>query len=318
MTMGRSWYDMIGGGTLNIGVVVGLLACGGGSSSTASPAQAPTTIAVAAAATASAIIQQANATASAISAQLPTALATAPLPSPTPKPPTATLPLEPPTPTPTPESPTPTSTPSPTSSPTPTPSPTPSPTPAATPILCCGQVLYQADWSTGLNGWVSGASWDVVQGTLVTDGPTESAEDNWIKAPFQPPTADYAIEAEIQILNPGRCFVSYFGIIARVDDAKGGGITAGWVDCDGTLQIAAGGYSLSNPIAEQGFSRDQMGTSWHLYRLEVQGNAIRLFIDGQAQPVLEAQDNRFLAAGEVGLFTYYAQISVRSFKVIAL
>ena len=58
------------------------------------------------------------------------------------------------------------------------------------------------------------------------------------------------------------------------------------------------------------------GQKWHTYRLEVQGNVIKLSVDGV--PMLEAADNHYLSSGKVGIFTIDAQINVRSFKVIKL
>ena len=66
-------------------------------------------------------------------------------------------------------------------------------------------------------------------------------------------------------------------------------------------------------IAAIDYTRD-MG--WHTYRMEVKGNTIKFLIDGA--PIVETADNRYLTGGKVGLWSDNAQISVRSFKVIAL
>lgn len=67
----------------------------------------------------------------------------------------------------------------PTNAPAPTATPTSAPTPTATPILPTptstppprpGTVLYQADWSNGLNGWVGAPDWKAAYGMLVDDG----------------------------------------------------------------------------------------------------------------------------------------------------
>jgi hypothetical protein len=84
-------------------------------------------------------------------------------PTPTPLPNTTVVPTAMPTqaPTPTPIPPTPTPTPIPptaTSVPNPTPTPVPTPTPTHKP----GDVLYQADWSNGMNGWAGTPDWNHV------------------------------------------------------------------------------------------------------------------------------------------------------------
>ena len=63
------------------------------------------------------------------------------------------------------------------------------------------KLLYSANWSNGLNGWVPDASantsWGVSGGTLTNDGSSCCV----IIAPFQPPTTNYALEAKIQMLS---------------------------------------------------------------------------------------------------------------------
>lgn len=118
-----------------------------------------------------------------------------------------------------------------------------------------------------------------------------------------------AVEAESQLLNP-KCGATYkeFGLVARAE--KEDGIIAG-SDCS-DVAIAIGSHFFRK-IASQAFNT---GPKWHTYRLAVQGNIIKLFVDGA--PVLEAADNHYLSSGKVGMFSIGAQINVRSFKVIKL
>src|SRR5258708_5055227 len=73
--------------------------------------------------------------------------------------------------------------------PSPTPTTTPSPTP--TPLPKPNTVLYQADWTKGMNGWHGAAGWEVYNGTLlaVNVGNTSSLIGNAVIAPYQPETA---------------------------------------------------------------------------------------------------------------------------------
>src|SRR5215218_3417339 len=57
-------------------------------------------------------------------------------------------------------------------------------------------------------------------------------------------------------------------------------------------------------------------TDWHLYRVEVRGNTLRVLIDGAF--ALSATDNTHLSRRKVGLWSNRSQISVRSFDVTAL
>ena len=50
--------------------------------------------------------------------------------------------------------------------------------------------------------------------------------------------------------------------------------------------------------------------------MEVQGDVLRLFIDGEL--AVETGDVRYVDGGQVGLWSGETQISVRSFQVLAL
>ena len=158
-------------------------------------------------------------------------------------------------------------------------------------------MLYEADASGGLDEWDVSGGWQHFQGMLVNDG-----ADSSIVAPYEPSLSNYAIEAEIQVVNFGRSF----GLILR----------------DGAVQATAYGGGAASITVEgkesqyEGWPQDR---EWHTYRLEVQGNTARFLVDGS--PVTEMSDNRLLSGtgGSVGLWVDGGfQLNVRSFKVIAL
>jgi len=171
-----------------------------------------------------------------------------------------------------------------------------------------GTTLYYADTSGGLDKWTGSSDWKHVNGMLVNDG--NGSTDRWIRAPYQPSDgANYAVEAEIQVVR--NCHT--FGIIAR---AKGQGNYAAGAWCEnGSAQIWAWSNDATNynTLVKQTYSTD---SDWHTYRFEVRGNSLRLLIDSNL--VAETMDNQYLLAGQVGLWSDSTQISVRSFKVIAL
>lgn len=216
----------------------------------------------------------------------------------------------PPTPTPAPEptaTPEPTSIPEPTVTPEPTSTPTPEPTPTPTPTP--ESALYRADTLGGLEEWGGAGDWKTVSGMLVNDG-TNDTQSAYIAAPFQPGITDYAVETEIQFVR-GEGSSRSFGIVARA--SEDGGYWTGWSSYYGGALIGAGRDYGDTVIAEADFEPDN---DWHTYRLEVRGNSLRLLIDGSV--IIETLDNGFLTAGSVGLWSYNAQINVRSFAVIAL
>lgn len=166
-------------------------------------------------------------------------------------------------------------------------------------------ILYQADWSTGLNGWFGSQDWKTLDGMLINDG-THNGIGLSITAPYTPNTDDYAVEAEIQVIRPIGC--SSFGIVARAD-RKETGYQTGINYCE--FHGAAFYY-----MPELGYKEFEPGTDWHTYRLEVKGNTIKFLIDGAL--VLKTSDNRYLSGGQVGLWNDEVQLNVRSFKVMKL
>ena len=67
------------------------------------------------------------------------------------------------------------------------------------------------------------------------------------------------------------------------------------------------------PIAKATFNPRK---SWHLYRVEADGNKIKFLIDGAV--IAAGVDNTYLFGGQVGLWSVGVQLNVRSFKIIKL
>jgi hypothetical protein len=87
--------------------------------------------------------------------------------------------------------------------------------PTATPRPKPGDVLYQANWSSGLNGWVGESDWQSLNGTLVNTG--QCCGDSTILAPYNPGVlglTDYAVQAQIQYVSDPSG-TSAFGIVVR-------------------------------------------------------------------------------------------------------
>jgi serine/threonine protein kinase len=192
--------------------------------------------------------------------------------------------------------------------------PTPTPIPlTSTPALKPGTVLYQADWSSGLNGWAGSEDWKTVRGMLVDDGTNSSR--GVITAPYQLGSiTDYAVEAQIQVvrgIDDGFCSES-FGALVRTTEEGGYLAGAGPVGCSNAFIASIAGRN-GQTLQVKSFTA---GTDWHTYRVEVRGNAIRLLVDGVA--ILETVDNRYLAGGQVGLASRSVVLNVRGLKVIKL
>jgi hypothetical protein len=177
------------------------------------------------------------------------------------------------------------------------------------------QALYEADWSGGPDGWSVVGGWKISGGMLLNDGSTGTRD--WLPAPYTPEIDNYAVEAELQLIQPCEA-PSGAGIVVRASDMDGywtGAMCSGsWnayrrvgivVDADWNT-YEGGGLD----------SRDwEPDTEWHTYRVEVEGNAISVYQDDAL--MASAVDNRYLS-GDVGIWSAGMQINVRTFKVLPL
>jgi hypothetical protein len=168
-------------------------------------------------------------------------------------------------------------------------------------------LLYAADWSNGLNGWVGTSDWKVRNGILLDDGSYSPSGPSGptIVAPFQPATADYAVEVRIQFVK-GCCFDAV--------TFRGSQGTDGWHRYK--LTILGGYIAISRDDGRMiAITPFDPGNSWHVYRVEAKGSQIKAFVDGGL--VLEGNDSRYLSPGQVGI-KCSAQLIVSSFKIFAL
>jgi hypothetical protein len=212
-------------------------------------------------------------------------------------------------PSPTTEPPTPTFTTVPT-----TPTPPPSPTLMATPTRKVGDVLYEADWSSGMDGWVGSPDWDHISNMIVSDGSQRELAHGWIKAPYVPDTSNYAVEVTVQLVNTDCQGWCEFGIIARAEEA--GAIAAGFGTVFGpsaAIIEASNCFCFYEAKHKQQYKPDGEP---HTYKLEVKDTSMKLYIDKGL--VVETSDNRYLKSGRVGLFSVDTQMKVLSFRVIKL
>lgn len=190
--------------------------------------------------------------------------------------------------------------------------PTPSPTPAPKP----GDVLYQADQSW--SGWSGTKEWNVLNGMLTNDG-TGYPGMPTILAPYQLQVSDYAVEANIQVVNWHRCCYSQFAIVVRASTNSYGSWQGYSVGEDlednvpSTANIAADAGHISPSLANAPFDP---GTAWHTYRIEVKGNTIKLLIDEGVKFAIT--DNTYLSGGQVGFWSYEVQLNISNFKIIAI
>jgi len=172
-----------------------------------------------------------------------------------------------------------------------------------------------------MNGWAGSADWKVLNGALLNDGTNNnSTAGPTVVPPFQlEGINDYAIEAKIQVVS----FQGYnpsFGLAIR--GATVNGSWQGYETGIGFLDAANNGSTCNSRIYTTDFRNPltntpfDPGKAMHTYRFEAKGNTLKFYIDGGS--VLQTTDNQFLSGAQAGLWSYNAQLSVTSFKIVAL
>lgn len=181
-------------------------------------------------------------------------------------------------------------------------------------------ILYLADFAQGGQGWLNNSlqwSYDNTNKVLASNGNSQNI--NYLKSPYQPQTANYAVEAQIQFVKgTSTPENAYFGIFVRsvIPGKQGydGYLFSGDSSDSGDAKIRIADDPNSSKIL--GNVSYPLDTSWHTYRVEVQGSTITFFIDNQN--VVQATNNKFTSPGLIGLLDGTCQINVRSFTVFSL
>ncbi|HEY4389563.1 MAG TPA: family 16 glycoside hydrolase [Ktedonobacteraceae bacterium] len=188
------------------------------------------------------------------------------------------------------------------------------------------RILYREDGADNWKDWSGSVDWNVLNGMLINDGSYDrSTEPPTITAPYQVEgTANYAIEARIRVLREisGRALTPYFGLSVRGTSSSSTwqGYWVSIIPSNSTVPQPAI-YIQNNNFSNFAQSILQYapfdpGPDWHTYRVEVNGNDIKVLIDGTLK--LEVQDNQFITGGQVGLGDADAELSISSFKITTL
>ncbi len=176
-------------------------------------------------------------------------------------------------------------------------------------------VLCQSGSNDNWRGWHLANGWKQLNNLLLNDGtngnyngrPTLVAPAN-----CQPKTRDYAVEANVQVVNTSGNNYAGFGLNVRgyPSPSPETGYSA-YIDSSSGANISIVGSDT--PLDTASFNP---GTAFHTYRVAVQGNTITFLIDGKS--VLNVVDNHFISTGEVGMWCANTQIEMSSFKVVKL
>jgi hypothetical protein len=218
-----------------------------------------------------------------------------------------------------------------------TPTPRPSNTATATPLpTSTPTTMYGSQWANGTTEWTRGGagSWSSSGAILAYGG---SGGSSFI-APYVNNQADYFVQADIQAVNldgGANIFPSGFGIVIRAPgpvDMSAYGSGNRPLLAAGTIQLidhhAVPNHSIDRFEAiladPNNFGTDLLyvnnesvdfnpGTDFHVYRVEVRNNDIRLIIDGHE--AVGVNTNQYFSQTRVGLYSMGARLNVKDFQV---
>ncbi|GCE31012.1 hypothetical protein KDA_64960 [Dictyobacter alpinus] len=176
-------------------------------------------------------------------------------------------------------------------------------TPTATPIPA-GTLLYEANWSFGLDSWQATQGWKHLGKNLQT----EPMDKLSITVPYQPQVSDYAIDVRLQIV-----YVAANGGYVSIDVDKQPGRDGYKASVQNLLEAGIhpnGSHpqvqAYIDPLGsmERGSfetSDFEPGTQWHDFRVEVRGSLVSLFIDDRTISNATSTKTNFLSAGPIHL-----------------
>lgn len=191
------------------------------------------------------------------------------------------------------------------------------PTPTTLPS---GTLLYQSNWSHGLDGWQGAAGWKVAHGMLQSN----LSNGDILTSPYTPVVPNYAIEVQFQIVSVPRNGGDFI-IVAEKTPGKDG-YTAGIMNLLGPgprSQFANPEVLVYlDPInameSSPSVSDYEPGSGRHTYRIEVQGPLVQFFIDDLRKSSVVSSQTDFLSNGPIHLRADQAVVRVFSVRMTAL
>jgi hypothetical protein len=165
----------------------------------------------------------------------------------------------------------------------------------------------------GLGGWTaSGAgTWNGLNGQLLFDG--QGDDLGMITAPFTTDSmTNFAVEARVRVLRTTCCVgildnnLIGVGFIVR-DNLFAGEETVGNYHL---VSMWAGPDQYRTPLDDATF---HPGTTVHDIRLEVRGNAYKLFVDHSL--MLTVTSNQDLTGNSIGIYAARQEVSISKFRV---
>lgn len=193
-----------------------------------------------------------------------------------------------------------------------------SPTPTSLPA---GTVLYQADWShRPLDQTDPG--WKVMQGQLVSN----SSGTATFTIPYHPTVSDYAVEVRVQMVRSVSPYGGYYAIVTPALPDKDG-YQAGIQDLKPPGPRPFGDHpqaqTFLNPSSDMnpgsGIPQDyEPGSGWHIYRVEVRGNEVRLLDNGTQIGRASSQRTAMLSNSPIKFMCVLVILRISELRILTL
>ena len=196
---------------------------------------------------------------------------------------------------------------------------TPSP-PTTTPVPP-GTLLYQSDWSRGLDTWQATKGWKQ-SGKNVQ---TEPLANLSLTVPYQPRVADYAIEVQLQIVQVAESG-GYVALTADQQPGKDGynasvqNLLAPGKQPNGSHPHIQAYIDPLGSMDRESFETSdyEPGTHWHTFRIEVRESQVSFLVDANTVSHAISTKTNFLSDGPLHLKSSQVILRVGTLRITTL
>lgn len=198
---------------------------------------------------------------------------------------------------------------------------TPTATPKVWPTVAKGTVLFQSDWSQGLDGWQPSAGWTVRDGMLETDG----QDNRSLTIPYQPVVRDYAVIFSVQVVDEPADGGFFRLVAAPAPTAPGFHAEVGGMHAN--TQHIFGDHPHAEVLLDPGDAQDphsyrpidyEPKNRVFTYHIEVRDNAVRFATDKASLSAALALKDTPLSHGPLRIECGLAFMRIGPLQVVAL
>lgn len=198
----------------------------------------------------------------------------------------------------------------------------PLPSDQATPIgTPPGRLLFQSDWTHGLEDWKPSAGWTLTNGVLQSS----TADSLSLTLPYQPSVSNYAVEFQLLIVSVPRPGGSFALNVPPQSDSDGfssgvSNLLPAYIHQFARHPMINVLINPANKVGTAGgeYQDYEHQFKWHTYLVQVTGNTATIFTDGHRRAYGTSQDTSTLSNGPLQFECAAVQLQLAWFHVYAL